>query len=224
MSEPVSKPAKITTKSEQEQKKKKLVLIFTVAEVVLIAILSVLNIISVNGLVKYDPYYKLYYAYSIAGLIMIITLVIAYFRKWVPVQLLSVIVVLLWTTYCAGTIYSCQILTHVKKLEAPYMHADMYVVFEGKTYTWDGNTIVYGLPAEWEDLKARATIVARDDSKMPTEELNSKGVDAGCVIFYQNGYKYILVEVVNGSLFEFIDPNDPPEDTNSTATTTLGLG
>ena len=44
------------------------------------------------------------------------------------------------------------------------------------------------------------------------------------MIFYQDGYKYILVEVVTGSLFEFINPDDPPDDTVSTAMTTLGVG
>lgn len=219
MSEPVTN--KVSTK---QQKRNRKVLIFTLVEIVLIAVLCVLNIIGVNGLIKYDPYYKLYYAYTFTGALMIILLIIAYFRKWVPVQMLSIIAILVWGTYCAAAFYSCRLLTTVKEREKPYIESDMYVVFEGKCYVWDGNTIVYGLPAEWEDLKARAEITARNDNEIPTEELTSKGIDAGCIIFYQDGYEYILVEVVPGSLFEFIDPDNPPKDTISTATTTIGLG
>ena len=98
-------------------------------------------------------------------------------------------------------------------------------MFNGKVYEWKkDNTVMYGLPADWEKLDLRATIVARDDSGKPTEELHAKGVDAGSMIFYQDNCKYILVEVITGSLFEFVDPDDLPEDTITTATTTLGIG
>ena len=219
----VSEPAKNTISDKKKQKSRGLT-ILTIVEIVLIAVLCVLNVIGVKGLVKYDDYYELYYAYCITGVAMIIILIVAYFKKWVPVQLLSIIAVLLWSTYCIAAFYSCRLLTHVKEMEEPYMNSEMYVVFDGKCYTWNGDTIVYGLPAEWEDLQSRAVIKSRNDSDIPTEELTSKGINEGSMIFYQDGYKYILVEVVSGSLFEFIDPDDPPEDTISTATTTLGIG
>ncbi|MBR2749969.1 MAG: hypothetical protein IKD90_02405 [Clostridiales bacterium] len=219
----MSRPENKTISSEKN-KTKKAILIMTIIEIVLIAGLSILNIVGVNGLVSYDPYYKIYYGYAIAGAILIIILTIAYFKKWFAIQLLSIIVVLLWSTYCIAAYVSCRILTRVKDMEKPYTESEMYVMFNGKLYTWEGKTIIYGLPPEWEDLESRAKIVSRDDSKIPTEELASKGINEGSVIFYQKGYKYILIEVVGGSLFEFIDPDDPPEDTISTATTSIGIG
>ncbi len=215
---------KTKTISSERKKKKDAILIMTIIEIVVIAILSALNIYGVKELVPFDPYYKMYYGYAIVGFVMIVVLIIAYFRKWLAIQLLSIIVVILWGSYCLMSFYSCRLLTYVKKLEEPYTKSEMYVMYEGKLYTWEGKTIIYGLPPEWTELNNRATIKSRDDSKLPTEELTSKGIDAGRIIFYQNGFKYILVEVVDGSLFEFIDPNDPPEDTISTATTSIGFG
>lgn len=219
----MSRPENKTISSER-QKTKNAILIMTIIEIVLIAGLSILNIIGVNGLTPYDSYYKMYYGYAIVGAVMIIVLIIAYFRKWFAVQLLSIIAVLLWSTYCLAAFFSCRLLTKVKEMEKPYTESEMYVIFDGKLYTWEGKTIIYGLPPEWEDLESRAKVASRDDSKIPTEELASKGINEGSVIFYQKGYKYILIEVVGGSLFEFIDPNDPPEDTITTATTSIGIG
>jgi len=219
----MSKPENNTI-SGQKKKKKNALLIMTIIEIAIIAILCILNIIGVRGLVPYDPYYKMYYGYTIVGVVLIILLIIAYFRKWLAAQLLSIIVVILWSTYCLAAFASCRILTKVKKLEEPYTQSEMYVVFDGKLYTWEGKTIIYGLPPEWEDLESRAKVSVRDDSEIPTEELHSKGINEGSVIFYQKDYKYILIEVVGGSLFEFIDPDDPPEDTISTATTSIGIG
>ena len=210
--------------SEQNRQAQKMLKVVTIVEIVIFAILSILNIWSVHELTEYDPYYKLYYFYAIAGVIMIVLLCVAYFRKWLAFQFMSVIIVMLWATYCAGTVYSCRLMVRTKKLEEPYMHAEMYVVFEGKVYTWEGKTVIYGLPPEWEDLDSHVAIVARDDSGIPTQELHSKGINEGCMIYYQEDYKYILVEVVTGSLFEFIDPDDPPGETISTATTAIGVG
>ena len=212
------------TISNQKKNNSRAALILTVVEISVIAILSALSIWNVHELTTYDSYYELYYFFAITGGIFIVLLLIAYFRKWLGFQLISVILFLLWTTYSIGTIYSCRLLISAKKREAPYMNAEMYVMFEGKVYTWEGKTIVYDLPADWTDLQSRATIQNRDDSGIPTTELTSKGIDAGSMIFYQDGYKYILVEVVTGSLFEFIDPDNPPEETISTATTSLALG
>ena len=220
----VPKKTKQQTVSSQKKQNQRIIFILTLVEIIIIAGISIATAIMVHGLSVYDSYYQLYYAFPISGVVMIGVLIIAYFKKWLPLQLFSVIVVLVWSTYGGGIIYSCWLLTRVKKMEAPYMNAEMYVVFDGRVYTWEGKTIIYGLPAEWENLESRAKITSRDDSKVPDQELTSKGVNAGCEIFYQNGYKYILVEVVPGSLFEFIDPDDPPEDTVSTATTTLGIG
>ena len=220
----VPKKTKQQTVSSQKKQNQRILFILTLVEIIIIAVISIASAIMIHGLSVYDSYYQLYYAFPISGAVMIVVLIVAYFKKWLPLQLFSVIVVLVWSTYGGGIIYSCWLLTRVKKMEAPYMNAEMYVVFDGRVYTWEGKTIVYGLPAEWKELMSRATITARDDSKIPDEELTSKGVNEGCMIFYQEGYKYILVEVVPGSLFEFIDPDDPPEDTVSTATTTLGIG
>ena len=218
------KTAGSKTISGQKKQKSKALKILTIVEIAVIAVLSALNIWGVAELAHFDPYYKLYYFYAISGVIFIVLLIVAYYRKWLGFQLISIILFMLWSTYCAATVYSCRLLTHVKKMEEPYMNAEMYVVFNGKLYTFEGKTIVYGLPAEWEDLQSRAIIKARDDSKIPTEELTSKGIPEGSMIFYQEDYKYILVEIVTGSLFEFIDPNDPPTEPISTNTTTIGLG
>ena len=221
-----SKATKPTTSSISKEKEKtsKIIKIMTIVEIVLILGLSILNIFSVRAIAVYDTYYNIFYGFAITGAILILLLIVAYFRKWFGVQLLSVIIVLFWGSFCLISAYSCFIAAHVMKQEEPYRNSQMYVVFNGKQYTWDGSTVVYGLPAEWEDLNMRATISVRDDSKTPTEELHSMGIDAGRVIFYQDNYKYILVEVVDGSLFEFIDPEDPPKDTISTNVTTIGIG
>lgn len=210
--------------SQQKQKNNKTLKIITIIEIALIAVCSILCIFAVRSISSYDSYYNIFYAFPIVGAIMILVLVLAYFREWIGIQLLSVIVVIFWSSFCLMTVYSCFLASHVQKREAPYRNSEMYVIFNGKRYTWDGSTVVYGLPGEWEKLDQRATIVARDDSRIPTEELHSKGIDAGSIIFYQDNYKYILIEVVDSSLFEFIDPDDPPEDTISTNVTTLGIG
>ncbi|MBO4928245.1 MAG: hypothetical protein J5379_08370 [Clostridiales bacterium] len=210
--------------SSERSKNQRTLLILMIVECVVLVVMSVFAFLCVHEVCHYDSYYRLYYFYAITGILMAILLVIAYFRKWLAIQLLSIIVFLLWVTYCGATIFSCKTMVRTKKLEEPYVNSEMYVVFQGKLYTWEGKTIVYGLPAEWEDLQKRETITVRDDSKLPTEELHSKGINEGCMIFYQDDYKYILVEVVTGSLFEFIDPDDPPTETISTATTTLGIG
>ena len=203
-------------------KKKNPAKILTIVECIILGVFSLANAFFVYRLAQHDPYYRLYYFFTITGVLMLGLMIIAYFKKWLAVQLLSVLVVLLWVTYTAATIYSCILTTRVIKREEPYRNSEMCVVFNGKLYVWQkDNTVMYGLPADWEDLELRKTVAARDDSKTPTEELHSKGVDEGCVIFYQDNYKYILVEVVTGSLFEFVDPNDLPEDTIPTATTTL---
>lgn len=223
MSETETAPKKVS--APVTPKKKDPAKILTIVEISIISVLSVLNAIFVYLLAVHDPYYKLYYFFTIAGVFLIGLMLMAYKKKWLGVQLISVIVVLLWATYTAATIYSCILTTRVIKREQPYRDSEMCVVFDGKLYVWKKeNTVMYGLPADWEDLDLRATVAARDDSKTPTEELHSKGVDSGCTIYYQDGCKYILVEVITGSLFEFVDPNDLPEDTISTATTTLGIG
>gem|GEM_PF-2200584 len=220
----VPEQIKQKTISSEKEKKNNAILILTIVECILLGMLSIVCFFAVHSLTSYDSYYRIYYFFPITGMIMLGLMIAAYFKKWLALQLLSVIIVLLWGTYCGATIYSSFIAGKVYKLEAPYRNSEMYVVFEGKTYEWEGKTVIYGLPAEWEDLQKRAVIKERDDSKKPTEELHAKGIDAGSMIFYQDGYKYILVECVTGSLFEFIDPNDPPEDTISTDITTLGIG
>ena len=215
-------PRKVAT-PESTKKKKNPLKILTIVECIILGVFSILNAIFVYRLSVHDPYYKLYYFFTITGVLMFGLMILAYFKKWLAVQLISVIVVLLWLTYTAATIYSCILTTRVIEREEPYRNSEMYVVFDGKLYEWEGNTVMYGLPADWEELDLRATITTRDDSKIPTEELHAKGVDAGCMIFYQKDCKYILVEVITGSLFEFINPDDPPEDTITTATTTLGI-
>ena len=211
------------TFSKQKENSNRAIRILTLVEVTVIAVISALCFSSVRRLSHYDSYYRIYYFFPILGVIFIILLGIAYKRKWLGFQLISVILFLLWSTYAAATVYSCHLMIDVKKREAPYRNSSMFVMFDGRVYTWEGKTVVYDIPADWKDLEARATIVSRDDSRLPTEDLCSKGVDAGCTIFYQDGYKYILVEVVTGSLFEFIDPNDPPTETISTATTKIGV-
>ena len=218
------KTSKTKTLSSEKKKKMNALLILTIVECVIIGVLSIVNVITVYELSTHDPYYKLYYFFAILGVLMIALLIVAYFKKWLGIQLLSIIATMLWSTYCGATIFSCIMTTKVIKLEKPYRESEMYVVFEGTLYKWEGTTVIYGLPAEWENLELRATITERDDSKIPTEELHAKGIPAGSMIFYQDGYKYILVEVVTGSLFEFINPDDPPDDTVSTAMTTLGVG
>ena len=220
----VPEQIKQKTISSEKEKKNNAILILTIIECVLLGVLSIVCFFAVKSLTTYDSYYRIYYFFPITGFIMLGIMIVAYFRKWLALQLLSVIIVLFWVTYCGATIYSCLIAGKVYKLEEPYRNSEMYVVFNGKRYEWEGKTVIYGLPAEWEDLQKRAVIKERDDSKKPTEELHAKGIDAGSMIFYQDGYKYILVECVTGSLFEFIDPNDPPEDTISTDVTTLGIG
>lgn len=210
--------------SQQKQQNSRILRIITIVEIALIAVCSILCIVAVRSIASYDSYYNIFYAFPIIGAIMVLVLILAYIRKWIGIQLLSVIIVIFWTSFCLMTVYSCFLASHVQKREAPYRNSEMSVIFNGKLYTWDGSTVVYGLPGEWEKLDQRVTIVSRDDSKTPTEELHSKGIDAGSVIFYQDGYKYILVEVVDSSLFEFIDPDDPPEDTISTNVTMPGLG
>ena len=219
-----AKKPSVSTISQQKQKNDKILKILTIVEIAVIAVCSILCTWAVHSISTYDSYYNIFYAFPIIGAIMILVLILAYFRKWVGIQLLSVVVVIFWSSFCLMTVYSCFLAAHVQEREAPYRKSEMSVVFNGKLYTWDGSTVVYGLPGEWEKLDQRATIVARDDNNTPTEELHSKGIDAGSVIFYQDGYKYILVEVVDSSLFEFIDPDDPPEDTISTNVTTPGLG
>lgn len=216
-------PKKVTT--PVTTKKKNPIKILTIVECIVFAVFSIANAIFVYRLAQHDSYYNLYYFFTITGLLLCGLMILAYFRKWLAVQLLSIIIALLWVTYTAGSIYSCILTTRVIEREEPYRNSEMCVMFNGKVYEWKkDNTVMYGLPADWEKLDLRATIVARDDSGIPTEELHAKGVDAGSVIFYQDDCKYILVEVITGSLFEFVDPNDLPEDTITTATTTLGIG
>ena len=204
--------------------KKNAPLILTIIECVLFGVLSTINIFAVHALSELDPYYKLYYFISIVGFLAMALMIVAYFKKWLGIQLLSVIGVLIWTTYAAATILSCVMTTKVIKMEKPFRESEMYVVFNGTLYQWEGETVIYNLPTDWEDYDLRATIEARDDSKIPTEELHSKGIPEGSMIFYQDGYKYILVEVCTGSLFEFIDPNDPPTEPISTKTQSAGFG
>ncbi len=219
-----SSEEKKMTGPSQAPKKVNAPLILTIIECVLFGVLSIINIITVHTLSELDPYYKLYYFLSILGFIGLIVIIAAYFKKWLGIQLLSVIAVLIWTTYCAATILSCVMTTKVIKMEKPFRESEMYVVFNGTLYQWEGETVIYGLPTEWENYDLRATVEARDDSKIPTEELHSKGIPEGSMIFYQDGYKYILVEVCTGSLFEFIDPNDPPTEPISTKTQSAGFG
>ena len=220
----VSSDLKKKTGSYKTPKKKNAPLILTIVECVIFGVLSIINIVAVYRLSELDPYYKLYYFFSIVGFLAIILMIVAYFKKWLGIQLLSVIGVLLWSTYCAATILSCVMTTKVIKMEKPYRESEMYVVFNGTLYQWEGETVIYGLPAEWEEYDLRATIEARDDSTIPTQELHSKGIPEGSMIFYQDGYKYILVEVCTGSLFEFIDPNDPPTEPISSKTQSVGFG
>ncbi len=220
----VSSEEKKKAGSIKAQKKVNAPLILTVIECVLFGVLSIINVFAVHALSELDPYYKLYYFISILGFIGFVVIIAAYFKKWLGIQLLSVIAVLIWTTYCAATILSCVMTTKVIKMEKPFRESEMYVVFNGTLYQWEGETVIYGLPTEWEDYDLRATTKTRDDSKIPTEELHTKGIPEGSMIYYQNGYKYILVEVCTGSLFEFIDPNDPPTEPISKKTQSAGFG
>ncbi len=163
-------------------------------ELFIISLGSILSLSGTLKVCKYNMSYLKYIFFPFIAMVMIILILIAAKKRWMYIHIIALIFIYIWGGFAGLAYISCQVMSVRYKNEIPYRNSEMSIIIDDNMYQWDGETIIYRLPEEYN---------INSKYKIQRKENNNILIIESQIYFSKLDSSFIYAEVVNGSYFKF---------------------